>query len=255
MPGQFDRYNMRRQVSITANIYDKDLGSVADEVQAAIQRAGEPPEGARIEVRGQIVPMNEMMSGLSVGFVVAILVVFLVLTANFQSVRLALAAISTVPAVIVGVLVILSLTGTTLNIQSFIGAIMAIGVAMANAILLITFAEQIRRNGQSGSDAAVAGAASRMRAVLMTSCAMIAGMLPMALGLGEAGQQNAPLGRAVIGGLLAATIATLIILPSIFAIIQGRAKTASVSLDPTDPNSPQFTPNATGLLAGAGDQV
>jgi multidrug efflux pump subunit AcrB len=255
MPGQFDRYNMRRQVSITANIYDKDLGSVADEVQAAIQRAGEPPEGARIEVRGQIVPMNEMMSGLSVGFVVAILVVFLVLTANFQSVRLALAAISTVPAVIVGVLLMLSLTGTTLNIQSFIGAIMAIGVAMANAILLITFAEHIRRSGHSGSDAAVAGAASRMRAVLMTSCAMIAGMLPMALGLGEAGQQNAPLGRAVIGGLLAATTATLVILPSIFAIFQGRAKSASVSLDPTDPNSPQFTPNAAGMLAGAGDQV
>jgi multidrug efflux pump subunit AcrB len=126
---------------------------------------------------------------------------------------------------------------------------------MANAILLITFAEHIRRSGHSGSDAAVAGAASRMRAVLMTSCAMIAGMLPMALGLGEAGQQNAPLGRAVIGGLLAATTATLVILPSIFAIFQGRAKSASVSLDPTDPNSPQFTPNAAGMLAGAGDQV
>ncbi len=147
MPGQFDRYNMRRQVSIMANIYDQDLGSVADEVQAAIRRAGAPPAGAKIEVRGQIVPMDEMMSGLLVGFVVAILVVFLVLTANFQSVRLALAAISTVPAVIVGVLVMLSLTRTTLNIQSFIGAIMAIGVAMANAILLITFAEHTRREG------------------------------------------------------------------------------------------------------------
>ena len=147
MPGQFDRYNMRRQVSITANIYDEDLGSVADEVQAAIKRAGKPPEGARIEIRGQIVPMNEMMSGLSVGFVVAILVVFLVLTANFQSVRLALAAISTVPAVIAGVLLMLSLTGTTLNIQSFIGSIMAIGVAMANAILLITFAEHMSSRG------------------------------------------------------------------------------------------------------------
>ena len=255
MPGQFDRYNMRRQVSITANIYNQDLGSVADEVQAAILRAGEPPDGARIEVRGQIVPMNEMMSGLLVGLLVAIVVVFLVLTANFQSVRLALTAISTVPAVIVGVLVMLSLTGTTLNIQSFIGAIMAIGVAMANAILLITFAEHTRREGHSGAEAAVAGASSRMRAVLMTSCAMVGGMLPMALGLGEAGQQNAPLGRAVVGGLLAATVATLLILPSIFAIIQGRANSTSASLDPTDPHSPQFTPQAANLLADAGDQV
>ncbi len=199
--------------------------------------------------------MNEMISGLSVGFVVAILVVFLVLTANFQSVRLALAAISTVPAVVAGVLLMLLLTATTLNIQSFIGAIMAIGVAMANAILLITFAEDMRRAGRSGPDAAVAGAVSRMRAVLMTSCAMIAGMLPMALGIGEAGQQNAPLGRAVIGGLLAATVATLVILPSVFAIIQGRAKSTSVSLDPTDPHSPQFTPKAVDMLAGAGDQA
>jgi multidrug efflux pump subunit AcrB len=253
MPGQFDRYNMRRQVTITANIYDQDLGSVADEVQAAIARAGEPPQGAKIEIRGQIVPMNEMTSGLSVGLVVAIAVVFLVLTANFQSLRLALAAISTVPAVICGVLLMLALTGTTLNIQSFTGAIMAIGVAMANAILLITFAEHTRREGHSGREAAVTGAGSRMRAVLMTSCAMIAGMLPMALGLGEAGQQNAPLGRAVIGGLLAATAATLFILPSVFAIVQRRARSASASLDPTDPHSAHYTSNASGMLAGLGE--
>ncbi len=253
MPGQYDRYNMRRQVTLTANIFDEDLGSVANEVQAAITRAGDPPPGAKIEVRGQIVPMNEMTGGLSVGLVVAILVVFLVLTANFQSVRLALAAVSTVPAVIAGVLLMLTVTGTTLNIQSFIGAIMAIGVAMANGILLITFAEHTRREGRSAAEAAVFGAGSRMRAVLMTSCAMTAGMLPMALGLGEAGQQNAPLGRAVIGGLLAATVATLFILPSVFAIIQGRARSSSASLDPTDPHSPQFTPDAAGMLASLGD--
>jgi multidrug efflux pump subunit AcrB len=246
---------MRRQVTLTANVHEQDLGTVADEVQAAIRRVGEPPQGAKIEVRGQIVPMQEMMSGLSAGFAVAILVVFLVLMANFQSVRLALAAISTVPAVIAGVLLMLWLTGTTLNIQSFIGAIMAIGVAMANAILLITFAEKVRREGRTGTDAAVAGGGSRMRAVLMTSCAMIAGMLPMALGLGEAGQQNAPLGRAVIGGLLAATVTTLFILPSFFAIIQGRAKTSSASLDPTDPESAYFMPTAGETLAGAGDQI
>jgi multidrug efflux pump subunit AcrB len=255
MPGQFDRYNMRRQVTIAANIYDEDLGQVAEEVQAAIRRAGEPPQGAKVEVRGQIVPMQEMMSGLTAGFGMAILVVFLVLTANFQSVRLGLAAISTVPAVMAGVILMLILTGTTLNTQSFIGAIMAIGVAMANAILLITFAESARRQGRSSSDAAVFGAASRMRAVLMTSCAMIAGMLPMALGLGEAGQQNAPLGRAVIGGLLAATATTLLILPSVFAIIQSRAKSKSASLDPTDPHSAFFTSTAAGTLAGSENQL
>jgi multidrug efflux pump subunit AcrB len=134
----------------------------------------------------------------------------------------------------------LFLTGTTLNIQSFMGAIMAIGVAMANAILLLTFAERHRREGAAAAEAAVAAAQSRVRPILMTSCAMIAGMVPMALALGEGGQQVAPLGRAVIGGLLAATVATLIILPCIFAVVQGRSPTASVSLDADDPQSTHY---------------
>jgi multidrug efflux pump subunit AcrB len=240
MPGQYDRYNMKRQVTLLANISGQDLGSVAQSVTAAIQRAGEPPKGVKVETRGQIVPMHEMMSGLSAGFVVAVIVVFLLLTANFQSIRLALVTISGVPAVVAGVVVMLFLTGTTLNIQSFIGAIMAIGVAMANAILLVTFAEEIRREGQSVSNAAVHGGGSRLRAVLMTSCAMIAGMIPMALALGEAGEQNAPLGRAVVGGLMAATLATLFVLPCVFAVVQRRATTASASLDPADPASSYF---------------
>jgi multidrug efflux pump subunit AcrB len=252
MPGQFDRYNMRRQVTITANIAAEDLGAIAGQVQAAIAAAGKPPQGIKTEVRGQIVPMNEMMSGLSVGFLVAILVVFLVLTANFQSVRLALATVSTVPAVAAGVLLMLLATGTTLNIQSFVGAIMAIGVAMANAILLVTFAEDARREGKPAAAAAAAGASGRLRAVLMTSTAMIAGMIPMALGLGEAGQQNAPLGRAVIGGLLAATAATLIILPGVFAILQARSRSRSASLDATDPHSAHYVPGAANILDGQG---
>src|SRR4029077_2971702 len=126
---------------------------------------------------------------------------FLMLAANFQSLRLSLVAVSTAPAVISGVALVLFVTRTTLNIQSFIGAIMAIGVAMANAILLVNFAESCRRDGHDAPAAAAHGAAGRLRAILMTSCAMIAGMLPMALALGESGQQNAPLGRAVIGGL------------------------------------------------------
>jgi multidrug efflux pump subunit AcrB len=134
------------------------------------------------------------------------------------------------------------LTGTTLNIQSFIGAIMAIGVAMANAILLVTFAEMSRREGSDSATAALHGAAGRLRAILMTSCAMIAGMLPMALAFGESGQQNAPLGRAVIGGLAAATVATLFILPSVFAVLQKKITEKTPSLDPDDPDSGHYAP-------------
>jgi multidrug efflux pump subunit AcrB len=160
--------------------------------------------------------------------------------ANFESVKLALIVVSTVPAVIAGVTLSLWLTSTTLNIQSFMGAIMAIGVAVANAILLVTFAERSRMAGAASLDSAVEGAQSRLRPILMTSLAMIAGMIPMALGLGEGGEQTAPLGRAVVGGLAAATIATLIVLPSVFAILRGRASTHSVSLDPDDPLSGHY---------------
>jgi multidrug efflux pump subunit AcrB len=250
MPGQFDRYNMKRQVTLTANISGADLGAVATDVTAAVKRVTSEldaakllPKDTKVELRGQVVPMQEMRSGLTVGLAVAVVVVFLVLTANFQSLKLALVTVSTVPAVIVGVLLMLYFTRTTLNIQSFIGAIMAIGVAMANAILLVTFSENLRRAGQDARLAAVEGAGSRLRAILMTSCAMVAGMVPMALALGEAGQQNAPLGRAVIGGLMAATFATLFILPSVFAFVQRRATSHSASLDPDDPDSAQYTPS------------
>jgi multidrug efflux pump subunit AcrB len=181
---------------------------------------------------------------LGIGLALAVVVVFLLLAANFQSFKLALVTVSTVPAVIAGVALMLFVTRTTLNIQSFIGAIMAIGVAMANAILLVTFAENRRREGVAAPDAAVDGAGSRLRAILMTSCAMIAGMIPMALGLGEGGQQTAPLGRAVIGGLAAATVATLVALPSVFALVQSRAQRRSASLDPDDPSSEHFVERA-----------
>lgn len=240
MPGQYDRYNMKRQVTLTANIVGEDLGRVSRRVAAALQEAGEPPKGVSVEVRGQLPPMEEMASGLTVGLAVAVIVVFLLLAASFQSIRLALVALSTVPAVIAGVALMLWITGTTLNIQSFIGAIMAIGVAMANAILLVSFADHERRRGVPTIAAAITGAGGRLRAILMTSCAMIAGMLPMALALGAAGQQNAPLGRAVVGGLLAATLATLLVLPSMFALLMNRASTDSASLDPDDPQSAHY---------------
>jgi multidrug efflux pump subunit AcrB len=167
----------------------------------------------------------------------AVLVIYLLLAANFQSLKLAFVVLSTVPAVVCGVLFMLLLTRTSLNIQSFMGAIMAIGVAVANAILLVTFAEEYRRTGKAATDAAVQGAKTRMRPILMTSTAMIAGMVPLALGLGEGSQQTAPLGRAVIGGLIFATAATLLILPVVFSMVQRRARVGSPSLDPDDPAS------------------
>ena len=232
--GEYDRYNMQRMLTLQANIVGEDLGSIADQVSQALAKAGAPPPGVNVAVRGQVVPMKEMFSGLGLGLIVAVVVIFLVLAANFQSFRLSLAIVLTIPAVVAGVAVSLWITGTTLNIESLIGAIMSIGVAVANAILLVTFAERNRIGGAHVLDAAVVGAASRLRPILMTSCAMIAGMLPMAVGLGEAGSQTAPLGRAVIGGLIGATIATLIILPAIFAILQGEHTRKSASLLPTD---------------------
>jgi multidrug efflux pump subunit AcrB len=138
---------------------------------------------------------------------------------------------------VAGVLLMLWVTGTTLNIQSFMGAIMAVGVAVANAILLVTFAERSRMAGSSAAEAALEGARSRLRPILMTSAAMLAGMTPMALGLGEGGEQTAPLGRAVVGGLALATVATLLVLPGIFALVQARAHRRSASLDPTEPHN------------------
>jgi len=234
MPGEYDRYNQQRMITITANIEGKDLGSVANEIAAAVQRAGDPPRGVTVNVRGQVPPMNQTLSGLGLGLMLAVVVIFLLLAANFQSMRVAFVTLSTVPAVIAGVAIALWLTGTTLNVQSFMGAIMAIGVSVANAILLITFAEGSRRAGQTSDAAAVEGARTRLRPILMTSLAMIAGMIPMALAFGEGGEQTAPLGRAVIGGLAASTVAVLTVLPLVFAIVQRRASRASASLHPDD---------------------
>jgi len=160
------------------------------------------------------------------------LAIFLLLVANFQSLRLALAVVAVLPAVIAGVALTLWVTGTTVNIQSFMGAIMAVGVAVANAILLVTFAQRARQDGADSVAAAVDAGRSRLRPILMTSLAMMAGMLPMALGLGESGQQTAPLGRAVVGGLAAATVATLLVLPAVYALIAGRGQFRTVSWDP-----------------------
>ncbi|HEV2393198.1 MAG TPA: efflux RND transporter permease subunit [Verrucomicrobiae bacterium] len=240
--GQYERYNMQRMVTVTANIAGADLGSVAKEVKEALRKLGQQPPGITVTVRGQVVPLAQMLDGLRTGLLMAVVVIFLLLAANFQSLKLSFLVVSTAPAVIAGVLLMLWVTGTTLNIQSFMGAIMAVGVAVANAILLVTFAERSRLGGASAPEAAIEGARSRLRPILMTSTAMIAGMMPMALGLGEGGQQTAPLGRAVVGGLAVATVATLLVLPAIFALVQARAHRRSVSLDPIDPQSSAAEP-------------
>jgi multidrug efflux pump subunit AcrB len=239
--GEYDHYNQQRMLSLSANIAGEDLGKASDHINAALKSvASVRPTGVSAHVRGQIHSMRETFAGLRIGLLLAIVVIFLLLTANYQSFRLSLAAVSTVPAVISGVVLMLWATGTTLNIQSFMGAIMSIGVAMANAVLLVTFAERSRLEGKPAHEAAVIGSSSRLRPILMTAGAMIVGMLPMASGIGESGKQSAPLGRAVIGGLVFATIATLLILPSVFAVLQARASTRSVSLDPEDPGSPHY---------------
>jgi multidrug efflux pump subunit AcrB len=250
-PAQYDRLNLRRMISLSGNIEGSDLGRVANQIDEAISRAGPPPRGARVEVRGQIEPMRQMFGGLAMGLGLSVLSILILLTAYFQSAKLAGVAVSAVPAVLSGVVVALLATGTTLNIQSFMGAIMAVGVAVANAILLVTFAEQRRRQLPNtptrAADAATEGAARRLRPILMTSLAMLAGMIPMALGLGEGGDQTAPLGRAVIGGLLASTATTLLVLPAVFTVVRGSDGTASASLDPTDPASRHYQPHQMGI--------
>jgi multidrug efflux pump subunit AcrB len=240
MPEEYDRLNQLRYVSLTANVEGQDLARVTNRIDDAVKAAGELPRGVRVEMRGQVTPMRQMFQGLAVGLGLAVIVVFLLLTAYFQSLRLALVAVATVPSVLVGVAIVLYATHTTLNIESFMGVIMAIGVAVANAILLVTFAERYRVAGENSENAAVLSARDRLRSIMMASCAMIAGMIPMAIGMGDGGEQTAPMGRAVVGGLLAATLTTLFILPAVFAAVLGKSSARSPSLHPDDPESSYY---------------
>ncbi|MGN6644328.1 MAG: efflux RND transporter permease subunit, partial [Verrucomicrobiota bacterium] len=239
--GTYERYNMARVVSVTANVHGTDLGNAVRELKHALADVGAPPDAkTKLDLRGQVVPLNQLLGGFRTGLIITVVVIFLLLAANFQSLRLSFVAVSTVPATIAGVVLALWLTGTTLNIQSAMGAIMAIGVAVANAILFVTFAERERIAGGAADVAAIGGARSRLRPILMTSLAMIAGMLPLAFGFGEGGDQTAPLGRAVIGGLAVATLSTLLVLPAMFTLLRRRSSTKSRSLDPNDPLSGHF---------------
>jgi multidrug efflux pump subunit AcrB len=243
VPALIERVNGQRVVSLTANIHGTTLGQAAAQIRQAVARAGDPPRGVNVRYRGEIPPLEQTASGLRTGLLLAIIAVFLLLAANFQSIRLALAIILTIPAVLCGVVLMLRLTGTTLSIESFMGAIMAIGIAVANSILLVSFAERHRHEGGTALEAARTGATTRLRAIVMTAFAMTFGMIPMAIGFSEGGSQAAPLGRAVIGGLILSTFATLTILPAIYAIVQNRGSISSLSLNPLDPRSRYYDGN------------
>ena len=231
--GEFDRFNMMRMVSLRANLAGTHLGGVGDEVKDAVKRCGRPPAGVFVNVVGQVPLLEDTFFHLLTGLLLAVVVITLMLLAYFQAARVVLIVMSTIPAILLGVLTSLTLTNTTLNVQSFMGAIMAIGVGIANAILLVVFAEGGRVAGMSAGDAAINGAQCRMRPILMTSIAMIAGMVPMAI----SGGQSASLGRAVIGGLSMSTLSVLTLLPMVFAMVQKHAPITTASLYPEDEES------------------
>jgi multidrug efflux pump subunit AcrB len=239
--GEDDNLGALPVLSVTANLNNKDLGTASKDVQHAIASLGTIPRGLTIELIGMSQTMTDTLSSLKSGLMVAIIVIFLMLSANFQSFRVSAIVLATVPAVILGSLLLLFLTGSTLNLQSYMGIIMSVGVSISNAVLMITNAEHLRNehNGDALS-AAREAAAIRMRPILMTAMAMVVGMLPMASGLGEAGDQTSPLGRAVVGGLLASTFAVLFILPLVFAWGQGKAGVKSVSLEANDEESKHY---------------
>lgn len=226
--------------TVTANVHQTDLGRAKKDVQAAIDSLGELPKGVNIQVAGMAPVLDDTMNSLASGLLIAIVVIFLMLTANFQSFKVSLTILTTVPFVVFGSLALLKLTGSTINMQSYMGIIMAVGVSIANAVLLISNAETLRLENKNAMLSAITATGLRIRPIIMTTLAMTAGMLPMAIGFGEGGDQVSPLGRAIIGGLVASTFSVLIILPLVFAWVLGKTKVQSPSLDPEDENSVHF---------------
>ncbi|WP_094570006.1 efflux RND transporter permease subunit [Mucilaginibacter xinganensis] len=240
--GENDDIGAVPTLSVTANINKKDLGTATDDVNKAIKALGKLPRGLNVELHGMGLTLTDTLDSLQTGLIVAILVIFLMLAANFQSFKVSLVVLSTVPAVLFGSLLLVKMTGATLNLQSYMGMIMSVGVSISNAVLLVTNAEELRKHNGDALKSAREAVALRVRPILMTSLAMIVGMIPMASGLGEGGDQTSPLGRAVIGGLFASTFAALLILPLVFAWVQGNTSTDSVSLDPEDKESKFYVP-------------
>jgi multidrug efflux pump subunit AcrB len=242
--GELDRDMSQRYLTLTANVEGEDMGRAARQVEQAVAAAGEPPRGVRVELMGQIPGMNAMFESLGIGLFIAVFVIFVLLTAYFQSPRLALISIGAVPGVLAGIATILYFTNTSLNIESFMGSIMCLGVSVSNSVMLVTFIDEHWRKGDLSTESAIVGATERFRPILMTACAMTVGMVPMALALERGSQMQAPLGRAVIGGLVMSTFATLLLVPSIFALVVGKKVASSPSIYPADPTSVHYDPHA-----------
>jgi multidrug efflux pump subunit AcrB len=224
-PAVASHYNVQPVIDVYASVQGADLGSVAAQVDTITKKASAHlPAGSRIVTRGQVATMHSAFSGLFAGLAFAVALVYLLLVVNFQSWSEAFIIITALPGALAGICWMLFLTHTSLSVPALMGAIMCIGVATANSVLVITFANERFAETKDALQAALDAGATRLRPVMMTALAMMIGMIPMALGLGEGGEQNAPLGRAVIGGLLVATIATLFFVPTVFALVRGRKR-------------------------------
>ncbi len=241
-PGEYDRDMSQRFLTVLANVEGEDMGRAIQQVRQAVEEAGQAPRGVRVEEQGQIPQMTKMFKALGIGLAVAVFVILILLTAYFQSLRLALISLGAVPGVLAGIAVILYFSKTTLNIESFMGSIMSLGVSVSNSVMMVAFMDEHWKAGKPSTEAAHRGASERLRPILMTACAMTVGMVPMALALERGSQMEAPLGRAVIGGLVMSTFATLLVLPSIFAVVIGKKEARSPSLCPDNPESKYYDP-------------
>ncbi|MES1164655.1 MAG: efflux RND transporter permease subunit, partial [Verrucomicrobiota bacterium] len=229
-PEQINHYTVQRVIDVGANVEGRDLGAVATEIQQKIQGLGKLPPGMKITLRGQNQVMNDSFHSLGLGLILAALLVYCLMVVLFQSWLDPFIIMVAVPGALVGILWMLALTHTTINVESLMGAIMAVGIAVSNSILLVSFANdwRVEQEGVTPAAAALEAGRTRLRPVIMTALAMIIGMVPMALGLGEAGEQNAPLGRAVIGGLGLATLTTLFVVPVVYASLRVKLPTKHV---------------------------
>jgi len=223
-PEIVNHYNVQPVFDVYANVYGRDLGSVGSAVEKIVaQMTPKLPRGTTIDLRGQITTMENSFYRLGLGFIFAVVLVYLLMAVNFQSWLDPFIILMALPGAMAGIVWILFMTQTTFSVPSLMGSIMCIGVATANSILLVVFANDQREEGLDARAAALSAGHTRIRPVLMTAAAMIIGMLPMALGFGEGGEQNAPLGRAVVGGLVLATITTLFVVPLVYSLLRKKA--------------------------------
>jgi multidrug efflux pump subunit AcrB len=247
-------YNVQPVFEINADVQGRDLGGVSADVTRIVNSMqSQLPRGSTIAIRGQVESMNSSFAGLAFGLLFAVVLVYFLMVVNFQSWLDPFIILTALPGALAGIVWMLYITQTTVSVPALMGAIMCIGVATSNSILMVTFANDQRRAGADAQSAALAAGRTRLRPVLMTALAMIIGMLPMSLGLGEGGEQNAPLGRAVIGGLLVATAFTLVFVPVMYSLLRRQAPRFAIDDDlggDETPSSPTANRLERGVWAG-----